>query len=143
VDELNSNIGVLYSSTKDKNTREMLRWIQEKLYISNSNIAFSRRSTKKDMTVPDIQRLLDADIKRLEVEIDLMDEKLPELSRFIKPGGTMPSAYAHMCRSVCRRAERRMITVHSKYPLPENLLKFFNRLSDYFFTLARTLDTKK
>ncbi|MBN2135067.1 MAG: cob(I)yrinic acid a,c-diamide adenosyltransferase [Acidobacteria bacterium] len=143
VDELNSTIGILYSSLKDKSARDMLRWIQEKLYVSNSNIAFSMRSTKKDVTIPDIQRLIEADVKRLEVEIDLMDEKLPELSHFISPGGTMSSAYAHMCRSVCRRAERRMVTVHSKYPLPENLLKFFNRLSDYFFTLGRTLDTKK
>jgi len=70
--------------------------------------------------------------------MDKMDSELPSLKQFVLPGGSEAAARAHICRSVCRRAERCIYLVKEEYPVDEQILKFVNRLSDYFFLLART-----
>jgi cob(I)alamin adenosyltransferase len=66
-----------------------------------------------------------------------LDISLPKLSRFVLPGGNEAAARAHICRTVCRRAEREVFRLKKKYPIDQRILSFINRLSDYFFVLAR------
>ena len=68
-----------------------------------------------------------------------MNDEIPQLSNFILPGGGMAASYAHVARCVCRRAERIIIELSEKMPVQEIIIRYFNRLSDYFFVLARKL----
>ena len=74
---------------------------------------------------------------RIEREIDRIDEELPKLRAFILPGGCRSAALAHVCRTVCRRAEREIYRLAETAPVEDLVLKFINRLSDYLFVLAR------
>ena len=85
------------------------------------------------------KKLQASDIEMLEKEIDRIDATLPKLSDFVIPGGNKNAAIAHICRTVCRRAERRMCELNELEPVDNLLLIFINRLSDYFFVLARKL----
>ena len=77
------------------------------------------------------------DVVYLEHEIDVMNEQLPELRSFVIPGGNLKASHAHVCRTVCRRAERQGWRLASQHPIDTIDLKYLNRLSDYFFVLAR------
>ncbi len=77
--------------------------------------------------------------KQLEKAIDNIQEKLPAINSFVIPGGSQAAAQAHICRTVCRRAERKCIAVHQTEKLDESLLTFLNRLSDYLYILSRQL----
>jgi cob(I)alamin adenosyltransferase len=83
--------------------------------------------------------LKDQDIEQLENEIDQMNEVLPDLHNFILPGGHTVVSYTHVARCVCRRAERIIIALSEKHPVQEIIIRYMNRLSDYFFVLARKL----
>ena len=76
-------------------------------------------------------------IERIEREIDRLDNELPKMHAFILPGGCRSAALAHVCRTVCRRAERQIYRLAENCPVEEPVLIFMNRLSDYFFVLAR------
>ena len=78
-----------------------------------------------------------ADVERLERAIDLLDAELPPLSNFVLPGGSRISSMAHVCRAVARRAERRAVALAASAQIDSNVLVYLNRLSDYFFALAR------
>ena len=82
-------------------------------------------------------RLCPEDIARIEDRIDTLDATVPPLHAFLLPGGTAAAAQAHICRTVCRRAERRICQVAQEVLVDENIMRFINRLSDYFFVLAR------
>ena len=75
----------------------------------------------------------------LEKQIDKMNESLPPISNFILPGGHVTVSYAHIARTVCRRAERIVLRLAQNYPVEELSIKYLNRLSDYFFVLSRKL----
>ncbi len=75
--------------------------------------------------------------------MDKMDSELPPLRQFVLPGGSESSARAHICRTVCRRAERCIYRVKEDFPVDDQILMFVNRLSDYFFLLARKESNKK
>jgi cob(I)alamin adenosyltransferase len=81
--------------------------------------------------------ITERDIERVEKQIDLIDGELPRLNRFVLPGGNEAASRAHICRTVSRRAERNVYNVAENYPVSEAVLIFLNRLSDYFFVLAR------
>lgn len=81
----------------------------------------------------------DADIEFLEQQIDEMDSQLEPLISFVLPGGHQAVSLCHVARTICRRAERLAISVAESSPLPENVVKYINRLSDFFFTLSRLL----
>ena len=74
--------------------------------------------------------------------MDNMDAQLPKLTRFILPGGSESAARAHICRTICRRAERNVYKVADEFPIDEMILIFLNRLSDFFFLAARTESQK-
>ena len=79
-------------------------------------------------------------IELLEKEMDLMNNDLPELRNFILPGGSQAASFCHVARTVCRRAERKIVELSEKAEVDPNLIKFVNRLSDYLFVLSRKIN---
>ena len=128
VDELNSFIACLIEAIDDKDDREFLLRIQSDLFTLGAYLASG----------PEAGCLItEEDIARIETAVDEMDAGLPPLNRFILPGGCPGNAYANVCRTVCRRAERCIIKINRSGRVDEKVLKYINRLSDYFFLLAR------
>lgn len=136
VDELNSFIGLLCASVSDNNVVSELRGIQSALFTIGSHLACD---TKK-FPIEKLPFISDEAITGLEMSIDKMNESLPEMKNFILPGGGNGAATAHVCRSVCRRAERHIVAlIESGNEVEEIIVRYLNRLSDYFFVLARYL----
>jgi cob(I)alamin adenosyltransferase len=132
VDELNSFIGLLIEEAKEEHDKKILSLIQDQLFTVGSYLATEAENTKSYVFKQEI-------IDLLEHEIDEIDASLPKLSNFILPGGSKAAAAAHICRTVCRRAERCIYKVKEYETIDTLLLNFINRLSDYFFILARKL----
>ena len=133
VDELNSVIGWLMTFVQDTDTRSLLLIIQSRLFTVGSNLA---SDPGKDMITPD---LVEEDITMLEKSIDSMQAVLPELKHFILPGGSQSVSAAHLARTVCRRAERKCVELAYESTVEAIIILYLNRLSDYFFVLARWL----
>ena len=135
VDELNSFVGLLQNQSGiDSSKKTQLIWIQENLFSLGSILACS--TNFKGMKLPEITI---RHIRQLEIWIDEYEEDLPELSFFILPGGHTSVSTCHICRTVCRRAERSIVKWSIHKEIDENITSFINRLSDYFFILARTI----
>jgi cob(I)alamin adenosyltransferase len=134
VDELNAFTGLLGDHLADIHSRELLREIQDRLFTIGSSLACDPHK-EIAMKIPDLK---ESDVLLLENEIDSMNEKLPEMKSFILPGGHIAVSTAHICRTVCRRAERLIVELDAQEPLGQPLIiKYMNRLSDYLFVLAR------
>jgi len=133
VDELNSFIGWLRDSTEDAPVRAVLEQIQHRLFTTGAHLA---SDPDKHPPTPDLSP---EDIALLEREMDAMDATLPPLKNFILPGGHPAVSLCHVCRTVCRRAERLAVALHQEEPVDPLALQYLNRLSDYFFMLARHL----
>lgn len=131
VDELNSFIGLLNASFTEATQNYILTEVQKRLFTIGSNLA---SDPDKKLLTPDIR---EEDISALENAMDAMDQLLEPLNYFILPGGDISVAYAHVCRTVCRRAERRIITLAGHSEVDPLIITYINRLSDYFFVLAR------
>jgi cob(I)alamin adenosyltransferase len=132
VDELNSYIGLIIDTLKDKDKYKLLYEIQDRLFTIGSVLASDPEKSK--MKIPDLH---ESDITLLENEIDKMDDHLPQLKSFILPGGTIGASHIHIARCICRRAERLSVHLSSESEVPEIVIRYLNRLSDYLFTLAR------
>jgi len=133
VDELNSHIGYLLSMCPEDEVLDVLLPLQAVLFDVGSHLA-------SDGTANDYLPKLDASwITQLESAMDRYSEDLPELKNFILPRANSRIAYAHICRTVCRRAERCIISLSDIEALNSFIIPFMNRLSDYFFVLARYL----
>lgn len=133
IDELNSYIGWLNCEIEEKDNQDFLRYLQHKLFTVGSYLA-----TETEVKPPKEASIITSkDIERVEKQIDIMDSTLPRLNRFVLPGGNESASRAHICRTISRRAERNVYKVAEKYPVSEEVLIFLNRLSDYFFVLAR------
>ncbi|NLO69815.1 MAG: cob(I)yrinic acid a,c-diamide adenosyltransferase [Porphyromonadaceae bacterium] len=135
VDELNAQIGVLISLELKDELKEFLLNIQNLLFTVGSNLATDTLRT--EFRQASVMR--DEFITSIEKEIDRLDQNLPPLEQFILPGGSRVSAQCHVCRTVARRAERRIIEMNETYPVDSKLVIYVNRLSDFFFILARYL----
>lgn len=133
IDELNSFVGFLICAITDKKELDVLRFIQHKLFTVGSYLA----TETETMSAKAASIISDQNIEYIEKHMDEIDSKLPAIRQFVLPGGSESAARAHICRSVCRRAERCLYRVKADYPVEDNILKFVNRLSDYFFLLAR------
>jgi cob(I)alamin adenosyltransferase len=133
IDELNSHIGWLNCEIKEKEHHDFLLFIQHKLFAVGSFLATETES-KQPMAASIITT---HDIERIEKQIDQIDEALPRLNRFVLPGGNEAASRAHICRTVTRRAERIVNHLAENFPVSDEILIFLNRLSDYFFVLAR------
>jgi cob(I)alamin adenosyltransferase len=135
IDELNSFTGLLGDHLQDIHTKKILREIQDRLFTIGSSLACDPDKEPK-MKIPDLR---EEDISLLEKEIDSMEEKLEPLKSFILPGGHVTVSTAHIARCICRRAERICVNLKEidQSDVEPLILKYLNRLSDYFFVLAR------
>lgn len=134
VDELNSILGVVTDSLGSTAINAWILEIQDRLFTVGSTLATDPDKDTK-MKLPDLH---ESDVEWLEKRIDEMDEVLPSMKSFILPGGHIAASHAHVARCVCRRAER--ICVHMQNNeefVPEVVLKYLNRLSDFLFVLSR------
>ena len=131
VDELNAHVGLLRDHIADERYRSDLKNIQDRLFDLGSNLAMD---PSKKMDVPAIT---ETDVQFLEIEMDCMDEKLEPLKNFILPGGHPTVSYCHLARTVCRRAERNVVALAHIDEVDEIMIRYLNRLSDYFFVLGR------
>ena len=134
VDELNSFIGLLKDYIKDETIKDILNNIQPKLFSIGSILA-----SGKNQNMLEKVKIEKKDVKYIEFHIDSMNNELPELKNFIIPGGHKISSYSHVCRSICRRAERRISELNNEQSVDPNILSYINRLSDFFFVLSRYL----
>ena len=133
IDELNSHIGLLAAMLNEENSQKnTLLFIQNKLF----NVGAYLATDNGDNLAPCFG-LDESAIKKIEAEIDRLDEILPPLHAFLLPGGNPQAAQAHVCRTVCRRAERNIISLAKIAKIHPDVNRFINRLSDYFFVLAR------
>jgi cob(I)alamin adenosyltransferase len=142
VDELNSRLGwaisLMIGKADYQRTVERLESIQGSLFDLGSNLA-CEEIKRVEWKLPQVE---DKVIAMLEAEIDEMDDMLSPLKNFILPGGDQRAAAIHLCRTCARAVERRMVDFFHETgeELPINGLVFINRLSDYFFTLARWIN---
>jgi cob(I)alamin adenosyltransferase len=134
VDELNSFIGLVRSQEIADPIIKTLIEIQDRLFTIGAILASDPLKSK--MKIPELK---EEDITFLENEIDAMNEVLPEMRSFVLPGGNTTVSYCHLARCVCRRAERRIIHLAAESPVPEIIIRYLNRLSDYIFVLSRQL----
>ncbi|NNE29746.1 MAG: cob(I)yrinic acid a,c-diamide adenosyltransferase [Saprospiraceae bacterium] len=132
-DELNSHTGLLRDQVEKEEIRSALLAVQHELFVIGSNLA---KDPDSDLTVPALESGI---VTSLEEAMDKMDNELAPLKSFILPGGHPIVSQAHICRVVCRRAERRVVALAETEVVPEEIVIFLNRLSDYFFVLARYL----
>ena len=129
VDELNSTLGVLLAVTGlPAAVVETLTQIQHDLFDLGG-----------ELCIPGMAMVDDTDIARLESTLDQLNEDLPPLKEFILPGGGMAAAQCHVARTVCRRAERCVVTLAREETVRPQALHYLNRLSDLLFVLARVL----
>lgn len=133
VDELNSFVGLLSCTIDEDVDKEMLLYIQHRLFTIGSHLA----TETETMDVKPASIISDEDIQKLERRMDEIDSELPKINQFILPGGSESAARANLCRTVCRRAERCIYRVKEEYPVGDNIMMFINRLSDFFFLLGR------
>ena len=141
VDELNSNLGLLLTYLPDEEDKMLVRHIQDRLFAVGSNLATDLEKT--DLKCASVIHL--EEIERIEKEIDRLDNLLPPLHAFILPGGSRGASVCHVCRTVCRRAEHRILALAEQCAVAPELLAYVNRLSDYLFVLSRKInrDEKK
>jgi len=125
-DELNSVIGIVLAQDLESNIRDTLTNIQHTLFNLGG-----------ELSLPGHQLMSQQHVTFLENQLDALNKNLEPLKDFILPGGTQTAASVHLARTVCRRAERSLITLHSKEPISEYILQYVNRLSDFLFVLAR------
>jgi len=125
VDELNSLLGLLASQLSNEFFKEVIFTIQNNLFDLGAELSLSKIFIKQE------------NIDWLENKLDALNEELPPLKEFILPGGNEQAALCHLARSVCRRAERNLVSLGKNKNISPGLLAYINRLSDFLFVLAR------
>jgi len=129
VDELNSSLGLLLCEDMPDEVRSVLHDIQHDLFDLGG-----------ELCLPGMAVMKQTQVARLEGIVDNFNRDLPMLKEFILPGGTRSAALAHLCRTICRRAERSMVALHHAEALSEPARRYINRLSDLLFVLGRSLN---
>ncbi|MDX8359783.1 cob(I)yrinic acid a,c-diamide adenosyltransferase [Cytobacillus sp. IB215316] len=137
VDELNSFVGQAMTLLKEETFADIyseLEKIQHELFDCGGDLAVinNKRAYKVQYDI----------VEFLETRIDEYIKEAPALERFILPGGSAPSAAIHIARTVARRAERKIVTLQKQDVINDNVLKYINRLSDYFFAIARVINAR-
>lgn len=134
IDELIAFTGLLYDQLEKENDKKLFLIIQDRLMTCATILATDCDDC--DIKLPEIN---DEDIKLLEKEIDNLDKELPVLTKFVLSGGHTTVSFCHIARTVCRRAERLVIRVNQEKNDVDIVVKYLNRLSDFFFVLSRKL----
>ena len=132
VDELNSHIGLIRDQNIKKEHFDELIEIQDRLFTIGSTLAAEPGKTKFPLP-----KLEPSDVAYLEEKIDAMFEILPPIRSFVLPGGHPVVSYCHIARCVCRRAERKTVMLAEQEEVPEIIIQYLNRLSDYLYALSR------
>ena len=138
VDELNSFLGLASSRIEDKEISNLLKKIQNDLLVIGSDLATKFNSLVESK----IRRITYDEVTHLEKHIDKFTYELNPLTKFILPSGNPGSSLLHICRTVCRRAERSVVELNKKENINPDIIKYLNRLSDLFFTLARVVNKR-
>jgi cob(I)alamin adenosyltransferase len=138
VDEANAAIG-LARLTADGDTDAMLARIQNDLFDLGADLCRPQSGEEAPGTV---LRIVDAQVARLEREIDAMNAALAPLNSFVLPGGTPAAAHLHLARTIMRRAERAMTALAEGEPVSPAAIRYANRLSDHLFVLARFVNDR-
>jgi cob(I)alamin adenosyltransferase len=141
VDELNSAIGLARAELGDAEQVAQLGEIQSSLFDLGAELATPgpRAREARGRALP---RVSEADVAQLEAWIDAFDADLAPLTAFVLPGGSRPAALLHLARTVCRRAERRVVALAQTESVRATCLIYLNRLSDYLFTAARVANRR-
>lgn len=141
LDELNACLGMVAEELRrapDQDLAKQLlgkvRRIQNELFDLGGELAVLPEDRHEKQ-----QLVMTTDVERLEQEMDEANEALPALRSFILPGGGMPSALTHVARTVCRRAERRLVALSAEEPQRSECIQYINRLSDWLFVMGRRL----
>lgn len=136
VDELNSQLGLLASYMPDGDDKALVERVQANLFCVGTHLATDQSCTP----LYDSARLHAGETELLEHEIDHIIALLPKRQGFVLPGGTSAASMAHVCRAVCRRAERRVVALSAVATVSPDMQQYLNRLSDYLFVLAKKLN---
>lgn len=141
VDELNAVVGLIRSQAIDSDSKEALITIQNHLFAIGATLATDpeRAILKNGKERLRIEKVNENNILFLEEAIDRMNDDLPPITSFVLPGGNNEVSFCHMARTICRRAERRVTELNFREAVDPYVIKYLNRLSDYFFVLARKL----
>lgn len=135
VDELNAALGVALEAAREAWVRECVAGVQPDLFVLGAILATPRAGSGR--RGPAIPSLPEGRVSQLEAMIDRTEADLPELKAFIMPGGCAGGAALHLARTVCRRAERRVVALARADEVPDAVIVYLNRLSDLLFSLAR------
>jgi cob(I)alamin adenosyltransferase len=135
LDELNSFLGVVLAELKNKKIKTELITIQNDLFEVGASLASP--ATNKHQS---LENYLKQRVGEMEKEIDSLSKKLPELDKFILPGGSISGSRLHFARTLARRAERRVVELSEKETINKQIIIFMNRLSDLLFMYARFIN---
>jgi cob(I)alamin adenosyltransferase len=140
VDELNAHIGFYYHLIKEDRWKDLFQKIQSNLFNLGSNLATEEENREKFL-IPQIDKEI---IKEMEEAIDELQKNLPPLKNFILPSGSVTSSWSHVCRTVCRRVERKLVLFqNNSRDIVPSAVEFLNRLSDFFFAFGRHMNQKE
>lgn len=134
IDELNSYIGYTITELKDKSIKNNLLHIQNFLFTVGTDLATPETDKNAKLN---IERTPETFYTQIEKMIDHYDSQVDELKNFILPGGSKGAALLHICRTICRRAEREVVALKKTVTIGDNIIIFLNRLSDLLFVLSR------
>lgn len=129
VDELNSQIGVLLAEELPQDVQTCFTQVQHELFNLGG-----------ELSLPGHTGISEAQVLRLEQQVETWNQDLPPLKEFILPGGCRAAALCHVARTVCRRAERRLVTLSKSETVSQQLLQYLNRLSDLLFVACRVIN---
>ena len=138
VDELNSALGVAREEVPEGDLRALIDVLQSELFTLGAQLA----TPDPEAAPKEVPRITSQQVERLEREIDRLTEQLPPMKNFILPGGSRAGAALHLCRTVCRRAERKLVELAESAPVPQEVLAYMNRLSDLLFVMARAANLR-
>ena len=134
LDELNVFAGSIRDYDISQPIKDQIVWVQDRLMVISSLLA-----TEKENAKTKLPHLSSNDVPQLEKYIDEFENKLPEQKAFIIPGGNAAVSSIHKARVICRRAERQVLLLNQTVEVEKTIIRFLNRLSDYFFVLSRKI----
>ena len=137
VDELNATLGAAAAFLEDTELKAILYDVQRDLFSIGAQLADPRHKGSKEKS-----KLNPARVSMLEQSIDRFETELPPLRQFILAGGCPAGALLHVTRTVCRRAERRVVALHDAAEIDPLVVEYLNRLSDFLFVLARLVNRR-
>lgn len=136
VDELNSHLGMLGTLLENDDDKSVITRVQNNLFNVCTNLATDQSQTPLYPSA----KIKEGEVIFLEQQVDEVQAMLPERHGFILPGGCLAAAQCHVCRTVCRRAERRIVALGKVAQISPEVLQYVNRLSDYLFVLAKKIN---